>query len=91
MDFGIGLKDNKFEFFKDCAHLNKLYTISYALAVATSGKAKKITLAGFDGYGEKDLRTKTVSKIFFDYLNFIKNFCQLILFYRQHIILILLH
>ena len=42
LDFGIGLKDNKFEFFKNCAHLNKLYTISYALAVATSGKAKKI-------------------------------------------------
>ena len=30
LDFGIGLKDNKFEFFKNCAHLNKLYTISYA-------------------------------------------------------------
>jgi 4-hydroxy 2-oxovalerate aldolase len=69
LDFGIGIKDNKFKFFKNCAYLDKLYTISYALAVATSGKASKISLAGFDGYGEKDIRTKNITQVFTNYIN----------------------
>jgi len=68
LDYGIGLKDNKFKFFNNCAYLPKLYTFSYALAVATSGKSAKISLAGFDGYGHKDGRTRVVKEIFSNYL-----------------------
>jgi 4-hydroxy 2-oxovalerate aldolase len=35
--------------------------------VATSGKASKILLAGFDGYREKDERNKIVNDIFLKY------------------------
>ena len=54
LDYGIGLKDNKFKFYDKGAYLPKLYNISYALAVATGGKATNISLAGFDSYGYKD-------------------------------------
>ena len=67
LDFGIGLKDNKFEFFKDSALIPKLYNVAYALSIATSGKASRILLAGFDGYDHNDRRTKIVNDLFFSY------------------------
>jgi len=45
----------------------RLYNIVYALAIATSGKANKILLAGFDGYGTDDVRTKIVNDLIFLY------------------------
>jgi len=44
-----------------------LYTVAYALSVATSGQAKRILLAGFDGYGSEDRRTKIIDNIFYLY------------------------
>ena len=67
LDFGIGLKDNKFEFYKNCAIVPKLYTVAYALSLAASGGASQILLAGFDGYGKNDRRTKVVNEIFSNY------------------------
>ena len=67
LNFGIGLKDNNFEFYKDSALIPKLYNVAYALSIATSGKASRILLAGFDGYGQKDRRTKIVNELFFSY------------------------
>jgi len=67
LDFGIGLKNNKFEFYSNCALIPKLYTIAYALSLVTSGKVSNILLAGFDGYGENDRRTKLVDEIFTNY------------------------
>jgi len=67
LDFGIGLKDNKFEFYNNCAMVPKLYTVAYALSLAASGKASKILLAGFDGYGKNDKRTKIVDELFLNY------------------------
>ena len=49
LDFGIGLKDNKFEFYNNCAMVPKLYTVAYALSLAASGKASKILLAALMG------------------------------------------
>ena len=69
LDYGIGLKDNKFKFYDKGAYLPKLYNISYALAVATGGKATNISLAGFDSYGYKDGRTEIVKEIFLSYIN----------------------
>ena len=69
LDFGIGLEDNKFDFLSNCALIPKLYNVAYALSVATSGKASKILLAGFDGYGQDDRRTKIVDEIFFSYFS----------------------
>jgi len=67
LDFGVGLKNNEFEFYKNCTLLPKLYNVAYALSIATSGKASRILLAGFDGYESEDRRTKIVDELFFSY------------------------
>ena len=57
-NFGAGLKQNNFNFKNNGAIIPKFYTLSYALAVATSGYSKKISLAGFYGYGKNDQELK---------------------------------
>ena len=42
LNFGVGLKDNFFKFYKSCSHIPKLYTVAYALSISASGKAKNI-------------------------------------------------
>ena len=64
LDFGVGIRDNFFKFYKSCSYIPKLYTVAYALAIAASGKAKKIYLAGFDGYDKSDRRLKIIDEIF---------------------------
>ena len=70
LDFGVGVKENHFEFHKTGAVMPKLYTLVYALAIATSGKASRILLAGFDGYGPKEKRTKIIDELFYLYSTF---------------------
>ena len=41
--------------------------MAYALAIAASGKAKIIYLAGFDGYQKGDRRLKIIEEIFNSY------------------------
>ena len=67
LDFAVGLKENNFEFHKTGAVMPKLFTLVYALSIATSGNASKILLAGFDGYGPKDRRTKIVDELMYLY------------------------
>jgi len=67
LDYGVGISENKFEILDNCSSIPKLYTVAYALSVATSGQAKRILLAGFDGYGSEDRRTKIVDNIFYLY------------------------
>jgi 4-hydroxy 2-oxovalerate aldolase len=43
--------------------------IAYAMAVATSGQAARIFLAGFDGYGADDPRTAEMDGMLNDYQN----------------------
>ena len=65
LNFGVGLKNNQFEFKINSAIIPKLYNVAYALSIATSGKASRILLAGFDGYDQKDSRNKIINEIFF--------------------------
>ena len=67
LDFGVGVKEKCFEFYGNGAIVPKLYTLVYALSIATSGNASKILLAGFDGYGSSDRRTKIVDELFYLY------------------------
>jgi len=67
LNFGVGLKDSAFKFYNTCSHIPKLYTVAYALSIAASGKAKKIYLAGFDGYQKDDRRLKIIDEIFHNY------------------------
>jgi 4-hydroxy 2-oxovalerate aldolase len=63
-DFDIVIDTNSFIFNTSNCTLPNLLVLSYALAIATSGKAKKILLAGFDGYGADDPRRKEIDNVF---------------------------
>jgi 4-hydroxy 2-oxovalerate aldolase len=63
LDFGLTVKSTGFEFAATNAVLPNSLVISYALALANSGKATRILLAGFDGYGTGDPRTKEMQKV----------------------------
>lgn len=66
-NFGVGLKDGSFKFYKSCSNIPKLYTVAYALSIVASGKARKVYLAGFDGYQKNDRRLKIIDEIFQNY------------------------
>ena len=60
LDFGLGIEAGRFEFNKThCVAPNSL-VLAYALAVATSGSAARILMAGFDGYSAGDTRNSEV-------------------------------
>lgn len=50
LDYGVVVKNKKFEFYKNFAIIPYNLTFAYAVALALIGKAKKIYFAGFDGY-----------------------------------------
>lgn len=55
-DFGISIQEDTFKFFETHCVIPSSMVVAYALAIATSGKAKRILMAGFDGYGAGDPR-----------------------------------
>lgn len=55
-DFGLTVQAGTFRFDNTSAVVPTLLVVAYALAVATSGKACRILLAGFDGYSSDDPR-----------------------------------
>ena len=54
-DYGVTLKNNTFSSYKNYSVLPHNLTFGYAIAVALSGKAKNITIAGFDGHKKNQL------------------------------------
>ena len=64
LDFGVGIKEDLFEFHEKGAIIPRLYAVAYALSIATSGNASRILLAGFDGYGAQNRRTKITDHLF---------------------------
>ena len=63
-DFGLQVEESRFEVKESYCVLPNALVLSYALAVLVAGKAKRILLAGFDGYGADDPRRKEVDHIF---------------------------
>lgn len=63
-DFGIKIVSNIFEFNTTCCTLPGSLVAGYALAIATSGQASKILLAGFDGYSADDPRYREMQNLF---------------------------
>lgn len=55
-DFGLGIEENTFAFGDTHCILPVPLVVGYALAVACSGRATEIFVAGFDGYGSDDPR-----------------------------------
>lgn len=69
LDFGIEINKTHFEVYDNYCSIPNSLVLSYSLAVATSGKASKILLAGFDGYSADDSRRKEIDYIFKLYMN----------------------
>jgi len=67
LDFGVEVKNDRFQFMKSSAIIPNTLAISYALGIANSGKAKKIYIAGFDGYDEEDPKKREMDELFFLY------------------------
>lgn len=63
LDFGIAVQEKTFKFYPKYCILPTSLVIAYALSIATSGKASRILLAGFDGYGSADPRTLEVDNL----------------------------
>ncbi|MGG1399977.1 aldolase catalytic domain-containing protein [Bacillus salipaludis] len=63
LDFGISIQENTFKFESDFCVLPNSLVFAYALAIATSGNASRILLAGFDGYGAEEPRTSEVNNL----------------------------
>lgn len=55
-DFGLAIDSDTFEVFKTHCVVPAPLVAAYALAVAASGGAKRILLAGFDGFPAGDMR-----------------------------------
>jgi 4-hydroxy 2-oxovalerate aldolase len=64
LNFGLVIKNKVFEFNKNSATIPTLLAAAYALGVATSGKASRILLAGFDGFLESDPRRQEMQGVF---------------------------
>ncbi len=64
LDFGVEVKNNTFQFMKSSAIIPNTLAISYALGIANSGKAKKIYIAGFDGYEAEDPKRREMDEVF---------------------------
>ncbi len=64
MDFGLTIQPGQFIFEDAYCTLPNSLVIAYALAIATSGQADSIYLAGFDGYGADDPRRKETDDVF---------------------------
>lgn len=67
-DFGIKIIDKNFSFFKNYCQVPSSLVIAYTLAVANSGKAASIVLAGFDGYRIDDPRYREINQILKAYI-----------------------
>jgi len=63
LDFGLGVSPNTFSFQDDHCIVPTSLVIAYALAMAASGKASRILLAGFDGYAADDPRNIEMTKL----------------------------
>lgn len=64
LDFGLEVVTDTFEFNEKYAVLPSSLVMAYALAITSSGKAKNVLLAGFDGYAAGDPRNQETNNIF---------------------------
>ncbi|KHL68549.1 aldolase [Pseudomonas flexibilis] len=69
LDFGLNVKNGLFEFSSSFCAVPSSLVIAYAFAVLTSGCAKTIYLAGFDGYPGEDVRNLEMNNLIKTYLS----------------------
>jgi 4-hydroxy 2-oxovalerate aldolase len=66
-NFGLTINPGVFEFHEKFAVTPSSLVVAYALAMATSGKASCILLAGFDGFGADDPRAAEMDELLATY------------------------
>lgn len=67
LDFGLSVQTDIFHFGENHCVLPTSLVVAYALAIAASGKATRVLLAGFDGYSADDPRSAEVEKLLSGY------------------------
>jgi 4-hydroxy 2-oxovalerate aldolase len=67
LDFGIAVKENTFQFEPNYCIVPTSIVIAYTLGLATSGKACRILMAGFDGYGSDDPRSIEMNNLLYGF------------------------
>jgi 4-hydroxy 2-oxovalerate aldolase len=67
LDFGLSVEFGRFTFGETSCVLPSPLVAAYALAVASSGGASRVLMAGFDGYGADDPRSEEMQAIFVNY------------------------
>jgi 4-hydroxy 2-oxovalerate aldolase len=63
LDFGLTVQSDRFEFHQMSATIPSSLAVAYALAIATSGSATRILLAGFDGFAPDDPRSVEMDEL----------------------------
>lgn len=63
LDFGLKVQADTFEFNETYCTAPTSLVMAYAFAIATSGKANRLLLAGFDGYEGEDPRNFEMNEI----------------------------
>jgi len=69
LDFGLTIKPNQFKAHQNYCEISTSLVIAYALAIASSGNAKEVTLVGFDGFGADDARSNEMDSLFSVYMS----------------------
>ena len=64
LDFGMRVQADTFEFSDYHCTVPTSLVIAYTLAVISSGQAKTVLMAGFDGYGADDPRSQEMQSLF---------------------------
>ncbi|AMQ87973.1 aldolase catalytic domain-containing protein [Marinobacter sp. LQ44] len=67
LDFGLKVLPDSFEFGQYCCSVPNSLVVAYALAVVTSGKAERVLMSGFDGYGADDPRSQEMQSLLSQY------------------------
>jgi 4-hydroxy 2-oxovalerate aldolase len=67
LDFGLNVQEDGFAFGETHCMAPTSLVVAYALAVATSGQASRILMAGFDGYGADDPRSREMHQLLEQY------------------------
>ena len=64
LDYGLNVQADRFSFSDTHCTAPTSMVVAYALAVATSGNANRVLMAGFDGYGADDPRSGEMQHLF---------------------------
>ncbi|MBR9925672.1 MAG: aldolase [Gammaproteobacteria bacterium] len=67
LDFGLNVQAGSFAFAETHCTAPTSLVVAYALAVASSGHAERVVMAGFDGYSADDPRSREMHQLFEQY------------------------